>query len=176
RATYEKLLAANPESTFALNNLAYLYSEQFGMLDKAYDMARKARELLGYKNQPSENLIDSTVRTTRGLRTYQAYTAGTLGWILFKRGEYPWALSLLQESAQKMSADKMPAEAQEYFHLGMTYYMLGQEERSRNAFNRALSLNQEFTGKEEAARRLALLAINGKTAGADILASLEKQL
>jgi len=70
----------------------------------------------------------------------------------------------------------MPAEAQEYFHLGMTYYMLGQEERSRNALNRALSLNQEFTGKEEAVRRLGLLAINGKTAGPDVLASLEREL
>src|SRR5207247_5540364 len=32
RATYERLLAVNPESLLALNDLAYLYSEQFGLL------------------------------------------------------------------------------------------------------------------------------------------------
>jgi len=36
RATYEKLLEINPNFVIALNNLAYLYSEQFNLLDKAF--------------------------------------------------------------------------------------------------------------------------------------------
>src|SRR5206468_492499 len=75
--SYEKLLAVDPQFSPALNNIAYLYSERLGRIDEAYKMARRAKDLL--PNEP--------------------YTADTLGWILYKRGEYSWALNLLQESA-----------------------------------------------------------------------------
>ena len=44
RDAYEKLLAVAPNSPLALNNLAVLYSEHLGQLDKAYDLAKKAKE------------------------------------------------------------------------------------------------------------------------------------
>lgn len=43
--TYEKLLALNPNFIPALNNLSYLYAEQLNQLDKANDLAQKARQL-----------------------------------------------------------------------------------------------------------------------------------
>ncbi len=177
RATYERVLAISPESAFALNNLAYLYAEQFGLLDKAYETALKARNLVASKAETAGADTGGPVsRKMRGVAAYQAYTAGTLGWILFKQGDYQRALSLLQESAEKMRVERLPAEAEELFHLGMTYYMLGQEERAQNALNRALSRGQDFPGKDEAARRLAMLAIDVKTAGQEELVTLEKQL
>jgi tetratricopeptide (TPR) repeat protein len=151
RSTYEQLLAINPNFSLALNNLAYLYSEKFDMLPQAYEVARKARELL--PNDPS--------------------TADTLGWILYKRGEYTWALSLLQESA---SDPRLSDNPEVQFHLGMTYYMINDEARAGNALRRAISSTQDFAGKDEATNRLALLALDPKTAGPEAIATLEKRV
>ena len=149
RATYEQLLAVDPNFGIALNNLAYLYSEQFGQLDKAYEMARKARDLA----------------------PYDPASADTLGWILFKRGDYSWALSLLQASAEKL-----PDEPEVSHHLGMTYYMMNDEVRARNAFQRAAAAAKSFPGQEEARKRLALLTLDFSQAGPELIAHLEKRL
>jgi tetratricopeptide (TPR) repeat protein len=149
RATYERLLAINPNSSPALNNLAYLYSEKFHELDKAYAAARKARDLA-----PSD-----------------PNTADTLGWVLYQRGNYPWALSLLQESAEKLFG-----EPEVLFHLGMTYYALDDETRAQTAFKRALALNRDFPGKDQAAQNLAVLAIDPSARDPKAAAALEARL
>jgi tetratricopeptide (TPR) repeat protein len=149
REAYEKLLTVDSRFFPALNNLAYLYSERFNQLDKAYNMARAVRDL----------------------RPFDPVVADTLGWILFKRGEYPWALSLLQESA---NSDRMPKSAEVLFHLGMTHYMLGEEQLARNAFQRALEIRQDFPGKAEAEQRLAFLL--GSSPETTSLAALERQV
>src|SRR5437879_12809155 len=48
RDAYEKLLSIEPGFVPALNNLAYLYAERLNDVDKAYDLARKARDLQGH--------------------------------------------------------------------------------------------------------------------------------
>jgi len=149
RDSYEKILAINPRFTPALNNLAYLYSEQFKQLDKAFEMAQRARELL--PNEP--------------------HLADTLGWILFQKRQYPWALTLLQESA-----GKLPESAEIQYHLGMAHSMMGEEGPARAALQRAVQLNQDFPGKGNAGQRLALLAIDPATAGADARATLEREV
>jgi tetratricopeptide (TPR) repeat protein len=130
RDTYEKLLTLNPDSATALNNLADLYSEQFNQLDKAYELARKARNL-----EPDDESI-----------------ADTLGWIVYKRGDYQQALKLLQQSA-----GKLPDEPEVQFHLGMTNYMMGRADAARSAFEQALRSEDDFPEKAEAQNRLALL-------------------
>ena len=81
RDAYEKLLTVAPNSPLALNNLAVLYS----------DTAR-----------------DSWIRHTtwrkkaREAAPNEPHIADTLGWILFKKGDYGNALRLLQESAGKL--------------------------------------------------------------------------
>jgi tetratricopeptide (TPR) repeat protein len=130
RDAYEKLLAKNPEFVPALNNLAYLYADELNDPDKAYDLARKARELQG---------TDASV-------------ADTLGWVLYKKKDYQQALALFQESAGKLAQDP-----NSQFHLGMASYMMGQTESARAAFQEALKESADFAGKEEAQRRLALL-------------------
>lgn len=149
RDAYEKLLAVNPKFGPALNNLAYLYSEHLGQLDKAYQLASKAREL-----QPRDS-----------------FTADTLGWILYKRGKYSTALNLLQEAA-----DKLPTEAEVQFHLAMTHYMMGEEDVARVAFQRALQLNKDFPGRIEAGRCVSMLAVDARTAGVEARADLEKRM
>jgi tetratricopeptide (TPR) repeat protein len=148
RDAYEKLLAVAPNSAMALNNLALLYSEHFGQLDKAYDLAKKAKE---FANEP--------------------HIADTLAWILFKRGDYNGALPLLQDSAAKL-----PNLPEIQFHLGMTYYMLGEEEPARAALQKAVDAPADFPAKDEARRRLTMLAIPAGTANATVRTELENYL
>ena len=130
RDAYEKLLSAKPDFPPVLNNLAYLYAERLDELDKAHDLAQKARAL-----QPGDAAI-----------------ADTLGWILYKRGDYKQALALLQESAQNL-----PNNPEIQFHLGMASYMMGRTDEARTAFRQAAAAPADFPGKEEAKRRLSLL-------------------
>src|SRR5438270_3455942 len=75
RDAYEHLLSLKPDLVSALNNLACLYADRLNDLGKAYDLARKARDLQG--NDPA--------------------IADTFGWILSKRGEYQQALAIRSE-------------------------------------------------------------------------------
>ena len=130
RETYEKLLARNSDNSSVLNNLAYLYAERFNDLDKAHEKASKARQL------DSE---DGAI-------------ADTLGWILFRRGEYQAALPLLKEAGEKL---REHPEVQ--FHFGMASYAMGQAEAATAAFKRAVESPVEFPGKDKIPVKLALL-------------------
>ena len=147
REAYEKVLALNPKFGAALNNLAYLDSEQFHELDRARELAQRARELLPQDPR----------------------TADTLGLVLYRQHQYIRALGLFQESA-----GKLPADAEIQFHLGLTQYEMGAEEPARQALKRALQLNPEFPGSDEARQRLSILEISAATAGAAERALLEK--
>ena len=146
---YEKLLGISPQYSPALNNLAWLYCDNLGDLDKAYDLAQRARQLL--PDDPS--------------------TADTLGWILFKKGQYDPALKLFQESANRLSTNP---EVQ--FHLGMAHYMLDDEDASRQAFQNALSLKQAFSEQDDCQNCLAILNLDPKTAGVSDCTNLEKRI
>lgn len=129
-ATYGQLLKVSPEFIPALNNLALLLSEKLGKHDEALPYARKANELA-----PQEPAITDT-----------------LGWIQFRRRDYPRALALLQDSA-----GKLPENPTVQFHVGMTYYMTGQEKLAGLAFKRALECKDEFPERAEAQKRLSML-------------------
>jgi tetratricopeptide (TPR) repeat protein len=147
REAYEKILAINPKFGPALNNLAYLYSENFNLLDQAYDTATKAS--LAAPQEP--------------------HAADTLGWILYKKHQYARALSVLQPVAPNL-----PLEAEVQFHLGMAHYMMGQEAAAAAALRRALQLNPDFSGANTARERLAVLAIKAGQPGNDARAELER--
>jgi tetratricopeptide (TPR) repeat protein len=133
RDAYEKALTVSTNFAPALNNLAVLYSERLGQLDTANDFARKARE-----TAPDDPSI-----------------ADTLGWILFKKGDYRNALQLLQQAAVKLT-DKPDLQ----FHLGMAHYMLGDEASARAALQKAADASADHLGIDEARQRLALLMID----------------
>jgi len=146
---YEKVLAVSTNSPVAMNNLAYLYSERLGQLDKAHELAQRARDLR--PNDPS--------------------VADTLGWILFKRGEYGKALQLIKESAEKLDS-----EPEIQYHLGAAHYRLGEEDMARLALQRAVESKREFPGKDEAARMLSVLSIDTKSSSDQGISLLEKAL
>jgi tetratricopeptide (TPR) repeat protein len=149
RDAYEKVLAVNPQSAPALNNLAYIYAVRLKDMDKAYDLAQRARQVL--PNNPN--------------------VGDTLGWVLFKKGDYPHALNVLEESAQKS-----PADAEIEFHLGMAHYMMGEEDAARVALQRAVHSPQDYPSKDEAQNRLAVLTMDTAAVGPSVLAGLEKEL
>ena len=147
RDYYEKTLAINPNSVVGLNNLAYIYSEKLNDIPRAAELARKAHDLA-----PAEPTVSDT-----------------LGWIFYKQGDYAHASELLEESAPKL-ADNPETQ----FHLGMTRYMMGQTDSAQTALEKAAAAPGDFASKEEAKRRLALLA-SGNAAGANVPpAELEK--
>jgi tetratricopeptide (TPR) repeat protein len=146
RDTYEKLLSLNPDSALTLNNLAYLYGNRLNQLDRAVELARKARTL----------------------EATNAAIADTLGWILYKRAEYQEALPLLQEAA-----GKTPQDPEIWFHLGLTYYMMGQNNSARSALEKAVGAATDFPDKGEAQRRLSQL---DRPDGAGDQSSLEQTL
>jgi len=149
RDVYEKLLAINPNFVLVLNNLAYLYTEHLNNLDKAYELARKARDV-----QPQDPAV-----------------ADTLGWVLYKRGDYQQALSLLQESVEKA-----PDNPEIQFHLGMTAYMMGQTDIAKVAFKKAANTAKDFPNKDESKHRLAMLE-NGTSVSPELsIAQLETMI
>lgn len=147
RDAYEKVLAIEPDNGMALNNLACIYADNLNQLDKAYPLARRATEV-----DPSDPSI-----------------ADTLGWILYRRGEYTPALVALRESAARLVS--VP-EVQ--FHFGMACYMAGYDSDASSAFQRALQLNGDFPEKSECRQRLAILNIHPNQARADTRSWLEK--
>ncbi|HUA67817.1 MAG TPA: tetratricopeptide repeat protein [Candidatus Saccharimonadales bacterium] len=147
RDAYEKLLALTPNNAVALNNLACVYADHLDQLDQAYSLARQARDAA-----PTDPSI-----------------ADTLGWILYRQGQYSSALPLLRESAGKLYA--VP-EIQ--FHLGMACYMTGDEADAKTSLQRALQLTGDFPEKDECNQYLAVLNIDVQKAGADTRAWLEK--
>ena len=146
RDAYEKLLEIKPDFVPALNNLSYIYAEHLNQLDKANELARKARSVA-----PADPSV-----------------ADTLGWVLFKRADYQQALTLLQESA-----DKVPDNPEIKFHLGMAHYMMGQADAARTAFQQALAATGDFPSKAEAQNRLALLGDAAAPAGQMTVSQLE---
>ena len=149
RDAYENLLSVAPNFPLVLNNLAVLYSEHLGQVDKAYDLAKRGRGAA--PNEPS--------------------LADTLGWILFKKGDYDNALRLLQESA-----GKLPDMAEIQFHAGMAHYMMGEEGPARLALQKAVDATADFPEKDEARQRLALLAIDMGAGNPGIRTDLENYL
>jgi exosortase C (VPDSG-CTERM-specific) len=147
-AIYEKMLQLDPKCGPALNNVAYLYSEFLGQLDRAYELAQRARDLSPF--DPS--------------------TADTLGWICLKRGAYPAAVSLLQESAAKLVG-----QPEAIFHFGLANYMVLNEAAARTAFQNALSDGKDFRGRDECQLCLALLDIDPQSADATAITKLEQR-
>lgn len=149
RDAYEIALSINGNLALALNNLAVIYSEHLGQPDKGLDLAKRAREVA--PNEP--------------------HIADSLGWILFKKGEYANALRLLQESVSKL-----PNEPEVQYHVGMAHYFLGDERAAQSALQKATDSNTDFATKGDAKQRLAVLTIDVTTADAAARKNLESYL
>lgn len=116
RDVYQNVVEIDGDNSAALNNLAYINVEHFDEIDAAYDQAMKARDL-----RPTDPAV-----------------ADTLGWINYKKGDYQLALSLIKESAAKISQHP---EIQ--YHLGKVHAALNETAEAKAAFEKALELGLE---------------------------------
>jgi tetratricopeptide (TPR) repeat protein len=149
-AAYEKLLAAPGEpDPMILNNQAYLFLARLNKPDEALALAQRARGL-----RPGTDLAAEPAQKTEA-----AAVADTLGWALFRKGEYHEALALAREAAGFFGNNP---EIQ--FHLGMAAYMMDQKDEAKAALKLAAEGAADFPGKEEARAKLALLGGAGSSA------------
>jgi Flp pilus assembly protein TadD len=119
---YEKVLVLNPRFAPAANNLAVLYSEHGGDMEKALELAQRAKEAA-----PDDPRISDT-----------------LGWVLYQRGIYQRAASLLKESATKLPDDPLIQ-----YHLGLASMKVGDNDAARKALSTAVNSPVSFVGKDE---------------------------
>lgn len=150
-SAYDAILAVDPRHASALNNLAWLSTEYLDNPKRAYELASRARDI------------------NPGNPVAAASTADTLGWVLFKMGDYVRALALLQESARVLSE-----QPDVLFHLGMTHYMMGEESAARVALQNAVQLATADTSwRAEAQERLRILDFDPATADAAAIKAME---
>lgn len=101
----QAILAQEENNAPAYNLWAYSLAQRNAQLQKAQQMAEKAVAL-----QPQDG-------------SYQ----DTLGWVYYRRGEYARALDILQ-GIDPTVVDENPEIA---YHLGLTYWALGQTQKAR---------------------------------------------
>jgi tetratricopeptide (TPR) repeat protein len=106
---FRKSVQVEPGNAQALNNLAYLLSEQANNQDEALKYARRAVEMV--PDRP-------------------AY-CDTLGWVLYRKGLYSQAIQYLQRAADDKSR---PAWT---YHLAMAFAKSGDLARGRTIFQTA---------------------------------------
>jgi tetratricopeptide (TPR) repeat protein len=126
---YERALTINTNFAPAANNLAWNYAEHGGNLDLALPLAQKARAM----NPDNPQILD------------------TLGWIYYKKGLFDSAVTLLRDSSEKFKN----SEPVVLYHLGAAYNKSGRKVEARETLNRALALNKNFAGADEARRILS---------------------
>lgn len=124
---YARALDADPNFAIALANTAWVYAQEDKNLDVALGMAQKAKSLM--PDVPS--------------------ITDTLGWVMYKRGNYESAVPLLEECVQK-SQDS----AKFRLHLGLTLLKAGQKTKAKQQLQAALHMNLDAMDAQEAHQAL----------------------
>jgi tetratricopeptide (TPR) repeat protein len=130
KQAYEKIIAENPQFAPAQKQLAGVYTDQLGDQQKALGLAKKAREVL----------------------TDDAELAKTLGKIAYRQGDFPSAITFLEESSSKRGED-----AEVFYFLGMAQYQKKAKEESKTALDRAMALSPNAAFAPEVKKILAEL-------------------
>ena len=125
---YRAALEINPEFVAAANNLAFILADQEKDLNKALELAQLAKERL--PNSP--------------------YVMDTLGWVYYKKGFYDLAIAEFSDALEKL-----PNNAPIVYHLGMAYNKKGDNDKARTELKKALRLDANFPGADEARKLLA---------------------
>jgi tetratricopeptide (TPR) repeat protein len=112
--SFEQALIQNPDNATALNNYAYYLGLKKVQLDKALGIVQYAVSM-----QPNN-----------------AIYLDTFGFILFQKKQYQAAVTQLEIAVQLNATDQEIWE-----HLGDSYFMLGNETKAMECWNKGLSLN-----------------------------------
>jgi tetratricopeptide (TPR) repeat protein len=125
-AAYEEVMAINDGLAPAANDLAYIYAEAEKNLDRALELATRAKEM-----QPhNPDILD------------------TMGWVQFRKGLYAHAEKNLRDALAKR-----PGEALFHHHMGFVCYKTGRYAEALTFFNEALRLGMD-TAETQTARAM----------------------
>ncbi len=113
---FQAVLAIQPENSTAMNYLGYMWADNGENLEQALELVRRAVAL-----EPNNGAyVDS------------------LGWALFRLGEFEEARRHLERANQLVPEDPTILE-----HLGDVYVALGDTRRAREAYEHALAIDDE---------------------------------
>jgi FimV-like protein len=132
---YQNLLRIAPNHAMALNNLAYLYTDNSNNLNQAYLYATRAF-MLAPQND---------------------YVRDTVGYVLLKKGKTDQGMNML-----KKAAVGSPNNPNILYHLALAYKESGDPARAAESLQRALSLG-DFPESREARALLDTIKKNGKS-------------
>ncbi len=145
--TAEKL---SPEARDVLVELAALY-EEMGRLDEAIE-----RIIVVHKSEPEDASINNfygyllavrgdnldfaeeLVRKALGEDPGNGYYLDSLGWVKFRKGEFPVALEILLGASEIVDDDPVIWE-----HIGDTYMELDQPELALESYNRSAEVDPD---------------------------------
>ena len=126
----KKVIDLQPDHAQALNYLAYSWAEEGVHLEKAESYARQAA------NQEKDD----------------AYILDTLGWVMFKKGEYKKAIEILEKAHFMQPEVGIIAE-----HLGDAYFKLNMHEKAKAKFMKAEELEADDIRKKEIQQKVVLI-------------------
>jgi Flp pilus assembly protein TadD len=129
---YRKVVAADPTNVKALNNLAYLLAEANPESSDAVSLAKRASDLV-----PEDPAV-----------------LDTLGWVLFRNGQYASAVRELER------ANMVQSTARRASHLSMAYLKTGAGIRAAEMFEQARKMD---AGAPEVKKAAELLATSAAT-------------
>ena len=115
-ADFLKALGFEPNQPYVLNYLGYSWVDKGLNLEKAQKMIRKAVEL----------------------RPIDGYIVDSLGWVLYRLGDYEAAARELERAVELRAEDPIIND-----HLGDAYWRVGRRLEARFQWRRALSLDPE---------------------------------
>jgi tetratricopeptide (TPR) repeat protein len=128
---YKKLIENNPQDVNATVQLAGLYYNRLHDTRKALDLATSAHKLA--PDNPQAAML--------------------LGEMIYQSGDYPWALSLLEQAANQLT--NQPTLQ---YHLALAYYSVGRVAEADAAMQQAARSDSPFPDLDQAKQFLALRA------------------
>ena len=118
----EQILDEFPGDTGALNDLGFLYADRGKRLERSLEMVTKAVEV----EPENEAYLDS------------------LGWVLFRLGDYVRAVGYLEKASDRENPDGVILD-----HLGDVYWKLLRYEEARQVWRRALQAFGKVDDQEQ---------------------------
>lgn len=122
-----RALELEPDQPYVLNYLGYSWVEQGINLDKARGMIEKAVSL----------------------RPNDGYIVDSLGWVLYRTGDYKAAVLQLERAVELRPDDPTIND-----HLGDALWRVGREAEARFQWQRALNLATEDKARDEISQKL----------------------
>jgi tetratricopeptide (TPR) repeat protein len=145
----QTLISVNPENWPAMIRLSRLNADHFKDLRKALELAKSAH----------------------GLAPDDGHASALLGELVYRSGDYPWALSLLEQAG-----NQAPVEPSVFYQLALAYYAVGHVTDADTAMEKAVQSGDSLPTLEQARQFLALRAAVADPAKAQASSALVQQI